>query len=86
MCKSTEPVGVSSGTVFWVNCDKCVVWVHYYCTFQKNAVTRQLICKNCSECIYSKINQGKFKGHRNKQMLISSVIGYRICRIYLSIF
>ena len=28
VCRSTGPEGLSSGTVFWINCDKCGVWVH----------------------------------------------------------
>ena len=49
ICNCTEPVGVSSGTIFWVDCNKCGVWVHNYCAFKKNAVTRQFICRDCSK-------------------------------------
>ena len=46
ICNCTEPVGVSSGTIF---CNKYGVWVHNYCAFKKNAVTCQFICRDCSK-------------------------------------
>ena len=47
-CNSTEPEGLASGTVFWINCDKCGVWVHNYCVFQKNDVSHKYVCSDCS--------------------------------------
>ena len=29
--------------VFWVDC-LCSVWVHTYCAFQKNAISRKYLC------------------------------------------
>lgn len=49
ICHQTEPEGVAGDTMFWVDCDLCGVWVHNYCAFKKNDVTRKLKCKNCSE-------------------------------------
>ena len=45
---STGPEGLASGTVFWINCDKCGVWVHNYYFFQKNNVSRKYVCTDCS--------------------------------------
>ena len=30
VCHSTEPEGLASGKVFWIDCDKGGVWVHNY--------------------------------------------------------
>ena len=48
VCHSTEPEGLASGTVFWIDCDKCGVWVHNYCVFQENDVSRKYVCSECS--------------------------------------
>ena len=48
LCHSTEPEGLASGTVFWIDCDKCGMWVHNYCVFQKNDVSRKYVCSDCS--------------------------------------
>ena len=47
VCKLNEPQGVSADTVFWVDCDVCGVWVHNYCVFKNNAVSRRYKCKSC---------------------------------------
>ena len=47
VCKLNEPQGVSADTVFWVDCDVCGVWVHNYCVFKNNAVSRGYKCKSC---------------------------------------
>lgn len=47
ICHLTEQEGMADDTVFWVDCDVCGLWVHNYCAFTKNAVTRKFICKNC---------------------------------------
>ena len=39
---------MAGGIVFWVDCDLCGVWVHTYCAFNKNAVSRKFKCKECS--------------------------------------
>ena len=44
---STETEGLASGTVFWIDCDKCGVWVHNF-FFQKNDVSRKYVCSDCS--------------------------------------
>ena len=44
ICNATEPVGMASSTVFWVYCDKCGTWVHNYCVFKKNNVSRRFTC------------------------------------------
>ena len=49
VCHSTEPEGLTSSTVFWIDCDKCSVWVHNYCVFQKNDVSGKYVCSDCSE-------------------------------------
>ena len=46
-CHSTEPEGLASGTVFWIECDKCGVWVHNS-VFQKNDVSGKYVCRDCS--------------------------------------
>ena len=48
---STEPEGLASGTVFWINCDKCGVWVHN-CVFQKYHVSHKYVCSDCSANIH----------------------------------
>ena len=48
ICNATEPVGMASSTVFWVDCDKCGTWVHNYCVFKKNNVCRRFTCMQCS--------------------------------------
>ena len=48
VCHSTEPEGLASGIVFWIDCDKCGVWVHNYCVFQKNDISRKYVCNDCS--------------------------------------
>ena len=45
---STEPEGLASGTVFWIDCDKCGVWVYNYFVFQKNNVSCKYVCSDCS--------------------------------------
>ena len=47
VCHSTEPEGLASGTVFWIECDKCSVWVHN-CVFQKYHVSHKYVCSDCS--------------------------------------
>ena len=47
-CHNTEPEGLAAGTVFWIECDKCGVWVQNYCVFQKNDVSRKYVCSDCS--------------------------------------
>lgn len=48
LCQLTEPPGMPGMTVFWVDCDSCGMWVHNYCAFKKNAVSRRFKCKKCS--------------------------------------
>ena len=48
ICHLTEPVNMASGTVFWIDCDICGVWVHNYCAFNKNTVTRKNIFYSAS--------------------------------------
>ena len=48
LCKLNEPLGLAASTVFWVDCDSCGTWVHNYCAFKKNAVSRRYKCKKCS--------------------------------------
>ena len=47
ICQSNEPDGLPGKIVFWVDCDECGVWVHNYCAFGKNIVTRKFLCENC---------------------------------------
>ena len=35
ICHSTEPEGLASGTVFWIDCDKCGVWVQIIVSSRK---------------------------------------------------
>ena len=48
LCSLKEPLDMAGGIVFWVDCDMCGVWVHTYCAFNKNAVSRKFKCKECS--------------------------------------
>ena len=48
VCRSTGPEGLSSSTVFWIDCDVCGVWVHNYCVFQKHDVGHKYVCNDCS--------------------------------------
>ena len=48
LCSFKEPLGMAGDTVFWVDCELCGVWVHTYCAFQKNAISRKYLCKECS--------------------------------------
>ena len=48
LCFLKEPLDMAGGIVFWVDCDLCGVWVHTYCAFNKNAVSRKFKCKECS--------------------------------------
>ena len=48
ICHRNEPEGLASDTVFWVDCNVCGTWVHNFCAFKKNAVTRQFTCVKCS--------------------------------------
>ena len=52
VCHSTEPEGLASGTVFWIDCDKCGVRVHNYFVFQKNYVSHKYVCSDCSANIH----------------------------------
>ena len=42
-----EPEGLSSSTIFWIDCNKCGSWVHNVCAFGSNTVTRQYLCLSC---------------------------------------
>ena len=48
LCSFKEPLGMVGDTVFWVDCELCSVWVHTYCAFQKNAISRKYLCKEFS--------------------------------------
>ena len=48
LCSLKEPLDMAGGIVFLVDCDLCGVWVHTYCAFNKNAVSRKFKCKECS--------------------------------------
>ena len=45
-CSFKEPLGMAGDMVFWVNCGLCGVWVHTYCAFQKNAISRNIYARN----------------------------------------
>ena len=47
LCSLEEPLDMAGDIVFWVNCDLCGVWVHTYCAFNKNAVSRK-----CFLCLF----------------------------------
>ena len=40
LCHCTELEEYSGDTVYWIDCNKCGVWVHNYCLFGKNDVSR----------------------------------------------
>ena len=44
---STGPEGLATGTVFWIECDKCSVWVYNF-VFQKYHVSHKYVCSDCS--------------------------------------
>ena len=48
ICGKSEPENMASNTVFWVDCDLCGTWVHNYCSFNNNTVTKRYKCKQCS--------------------------------------
>ena len=48
LCQLKEPPGMADNTVFWVDCDSCGKWVHNYCAFKKNAVSKRFKCDECS--------------------------------------
>ena len=48
LCQLKEPPGMADKTVFWVDCDFCGKWVHNYCAFKKNAVSKRFKCDECS--------------------------------------
>ena len=47
ICNHNEPEELSSEMVFWIDCNVCGAWVHTYCAFGSNMVTRQFKCENC---------------------------------------
>ena len=47
ICNHNEPEELPSEMVFWVDCSVCGAWVHTYCAFGSNTVTRQFKCENC---------------------------------------
>ena len=49
ICNHNEPEELSSEMVFWIDCDVCGAWVHTYCAFGSNTVTRQFKCENCCQ-------------------------------------
>ena len=48
LCQLKEPPGMADNTVFWVDYDSCGKWVHNYCAFKKNAVSKRFKCDECS--------------------------------------
>ena len=47
ICHAKEPT-CAAKTVFWVDCEMCGAWVHSYCAFQSNSVSRRYTCDLCS--------------------------------------
>ena len=47
LCQAREPEGCTQIPLFWIDCDACGEWVHTFCAFGKNSITRQYICENC---------------------------------------
>ena len=41
ICNHNVPEELSSEMVFWIDCNVCGAWVHTYCAFGSNTVTRQ---------------------------------------------
>ncbi len=40
ICSCNESEGLSSSTIFWIDCDKCCSWVHNICAFGNNTVSK----------------------------------------------
>ena len=47
LCQAREPEGCKQVPYFWIDCDSCGKWVHTYCAFRRNDVTRQYLCEHC---------------------------------------
>ena len=39
ICHAREPA-FTAKTIFWVDCERCGAWVHSYCAFKNNSVSR----------------------------------------------
>ena len=47
LCQAREPEGCKQVPYFWIDCNSCGKWVHTYCAFGRNNVTRQYLCEHC---------------------------------------
>ena len=47
LCQAREPEGCKQVPYFWIDCNSCGKWVHTYCAFGRNNVTRQYLCEYC---------------------------------------
>lgn len=48
ICNEKEPVGCSTGVVFWIDCDMCDTWVHAYCAFGSSTTSHRYVCDSCA--------------------------------------
>ena len=49
ICHSREPSNCTAKTIFLVDCEKCGVWVHSYCVFKNNSISRRYTCEMCCQ-------------------------------------
>ena len=47
MCNQKELAGCFAETIFRIDCDVCLAWVHTYCAFKDNASYNRYMCKSC---------------------------------------
>ena len=55
ICHSREPSDCTAKMFFWVDCEKCSVWVHSYCVF-KNSISRRYTCEMCCQSLQNYLN------------------------------
>ena len=49
LCLMKYPPGCRADTLFWVDCDRCGIWVHSFCAFDDNTSSSQFVCEFCAQ-------------------------------------
>ena len=48
ICHAREPLDCTGKSIFWVECEKCSLWVHSLCAFGNNVSCAEYLCQECS--------------------------------------
>ena len=49
LCLMKYPPDCRADTLFWVDCDRCGIWVHSFCAFDDNTKSSQFVCEFCAQ-------------------------------------